>query len=121
MLANHDDGNPLIFHTDCDVIANNFIMRAEDDAKIAEIDRLMRSRPKDMLEHEPPIDYLLRARDFSVLRDDKEVIVASSEVARALLLNDAPPAGFELLREVVHDDEAKSVYARLYRLKRPGG
>lgn len=120
VLADSDDGNPLIFHTDCSVIANNFIMRADDDAKIAEIDRLMRSTPEALLEHEPPIDYLLlRAKDFSVMRDGKEVIADSSPIARALLMSDTPPAGFELLREVAYDDEDASVYARLFELRRP--
>ena len=70
----------------------------------------MSARPVDVLRHEPRIDYLLlRAFDF----DDV------SDVAHALLSNDALPAGFELVDEVLYDNVNKKVYARLFRLYRP--
>src|SRR5699024_8670487 len=30
VLATSDDGSPILFHSDCSVIANNFILRPED-------------------------------------------------------------------------------------------
>jgi hypothetical protein len=35
----------LPFHTDCSVLANNFIMRAEDERKIAEARSRLQSTP----------------------------------------------------------------------------
>lgn len=121
VLANHDDGNALLFHTDCLVIANNFIMRPEDEAKITEIDHLMRSTPQSLRRQFPPIDYvLLRARDFSVLRNGEEVILGTNQIAQQLLIDDSPPEGFELIRTVFRDAERENVYARLFRVHPSG-
>lgn len=118
VLANNDDGNPVLFHTDCSVIANNFIMRAEDEAKLAELERLMSSSPDAIRRHDPPINYLLvRARDYSRLVNGEETIIDASPIARQLLIDDTPPAGFTLLGSVARDADGEHVYARLFAVE----
>ena len=47
MLTSTDDGNAVLFHSDCSVIANNFILRPEDARHIEEVSRLMRLSPAE--------------------------------------------------------------------------
>jgi hypothetical protein len=48
VLASADDGSAILFHSECSVIANNFILRPEDEAHINEIDPLMGLSPEEV-------------------------------------------------------------------------
>lgn len=116
VLANHNDGNYILFHSNCRVIANNFILRPEDEKKIGEIDRLMRSSPAFLRTYEPSIKYLLiRAKEFSLVVDGKEQLVTSNEFARQLLVGERVTPGFDLIR-TVSNEETGQIYARLFRI-----
>jgi hypothetical protein len=121
VLADHDDGNAVLFHTDCSVIANNFIMRPQDERKIAEVGALLRSSPEAIREHEPAIKYVfLRAADFAVQTEGVQIIDTGNQVARGLLVDERPPAGFKLLHTTERtpvSPEDSSVYARLYEIE----
>ena len=117
ILADQDDGNYLLFHTECSVISNNFILRPEDERKIAELGTMMRLSPEALRQYQPEVKYLfLRARDFSIERDGRTEIVSSSPLANALLLNTEPPDGFELIHAVLSEraDGELELYAKAY-------
>jgi hypothetical protein len=122
VLASSDDGNPILFHTDCGVIANNFILRAQDSAHIDEVDRLMRMTPEQIRTARPDVKYLLvRARDFSLVEDDVAYLVEGSPIVRQLFLDPTPPAGYTVLKTVrvrLEDEGPSGVYAKLFRVGR---
>jgi hypothetical protein len=125
VLANHDDGNAILFHTDCSVIANNFILRPQDAEKINEVDRLMRMDPSRLGAEAPEVKYLLlRAEDFSLTVDGREQLDADSPVVRKLF-SEQPPEGFTKLLTIWSPPAGPGgeaqVYARLYQLDAPSG
>jgi len=120
VLASPDDGSPILFHSECSVIANNFILRAEDERHIDEINRLMQLSPDQIRTQRPDVKYVLvRARDFSVLRDGVPYLPAGNAVAKQLLIDETPPPGFALLR-TVHtrpgEHGSSNVYAKLFKV-----
>lgn len=120
VLADTDDGNAILFHSDCSVIANNFILRPEDQRHIDEIAKLMQSAPATVRAERPDIRYIfLRTESFSVPEGDEMRIVESNPMARQLLVDPEPPQGFELLRTVyrgIDEDGPRDLYARLYKV-----
>jgi hypothetical protein len=120
VLASSDDGSPILFHSDCSVIANNFILRPEDEVHLDEIGRLLALSPAEIAAQRPDIKYLLvRTRDFSVFEAGELYLVASKPIAAQLILNDVAPPGFELLKSIVQrtgSDGPTLVYARLYKV-----
>jgi hypothetical protein len=120
VLASSDDGNPILFHSDCGVIANNFILRAQDSAHIDEVDRLMRMTPEQIRAARPDVKYLLvRARDFSVIQDDVAYLADGSPIARQLFLDANAPPGYTLLKTVrvrLEDEGPAGIYAKLFRV-----
>jgi hypothetical protein len=118
VLANSDDGNAILFHSDCSVIANNFILRPDDGEHIALARRLLSSSPEEIRNERRDVKYLfLRSRDFS-MRDGKKTALADSyPVARELLTDREPPPGFTLIKTIrMSSDDASEVYARLYKV-----
>jgi asparagine N-glycosylation enzyme membrane subunit Stt3 len=117
ILADQDDGNFLLFHTECSVISNNFILRPADERKLLQLGEMMRLSPEGLRQYQPEVKYvLLRARDFSLERDGKTEIVSSSLLAKALLLDSDPPEGFDLIEAVwgVREDGEIELYAKAY-------
>jgi asparagine N-glycosylation enzyme membrane subunit Stt3 len=109
ILANANDGNYLLFHTECSVISNNFRLTAADERKIAQIGDMMRLSPDALREYQPEVKYvLLRANDFRT---------SSSPLAKALLSNSEPPDGFEVIGTIRWQQDGKSeVYARAFEV-----
>jgi len=122
VLASADDGNAILFHTECSVISNNFIMRPEDKVAMDRIFALMRSNPREILEHEPAIKYvLLRTLDFaqSGQGDGTITVDRRNPIAAALLREDALPRGFETVDSVYvsrKPDGPASLFARLIKV-----
>lgn len=119
VLANSDDGSPILFHSECSVVANNFILRAEDKRHIDEVDRLMRLAPAEIARQRPDIKYLfVRAKSFSVVQDDTAYLVEDVPIAKQLFLDANPPAGFTLIRTILQssDEGPRGMYARLYTI-----
>ncbi len=101
MLASTDDGNAVLFHSDCSIIANNFILRPEDARHIDEVSRLMRLSPAEIRRQRPDVKYMLvRTGDFIEVKDGAVVLAASSPIAMQLLTNTVAPPGYELLATV---------------------
>jgi hypothetical protein len=120
VLASADDGSPIVFHSQCGVIANNFILRPNDKAHIDEVDRLMRLSPEEIRRQRPDVKYVfVRARDFSIRHGDASQLAPNSAIARELFLDAAPPAGFTLVRTIqtpIDSNAPSEVYARLYKV-----
>lgn len=119
VLANSNDGNPILFHSDCGVIANNFILRPEDERHLDEIGRLMRLDPAQIGAQRPDIKYVfVRAASFSIVQDGTGHLAEEIPIAKRLFLDAAPPAGFTLIRTIVRDMEGgpDSIYARLFKV-----
>jgi hypothetical protein len=123
VLASADDGSAIVFHSECSVISNNFILRPEDKQHIDEIDRLMRMSPSELRSARPDVKYVfVRVRDFSLPDGNVARIVEDSPMAKQLFLDDEPPPGFTLVRTVrrrVGEEGPANLYARLYRVAPP--
>lgn len=59
VLAHSDVGNPILFHSDCSVIANNFILSAADARYLAQIPQLFALSPEELRRQRPDIRYVL--------------------------------------------------------------
>jgi hypothetical protein len=121
VLASADDGSAILFHSECSVIANNFILRRSDEAHIDEIDRLMRLSPAEIRAERPDIKYVfVRVRDFAVMQDNVAWLNAGSPIAKQLFIDEAPPAGYTLLKTIrrqIGESGEAGVYARLYKVE----
>ena len=59
VLAHSDVGSPILFHSDCSVISNNFILRADDARYLAQIPQLFALSPEELRRQRPDIRYVL--------------------------------------------------------------
>jgi hypothetical protein len=120
VLAHSNDGSPILFHSDCSVVSNNFILRPEDQRHLDEVERLMRLPPAEIRAERPDIKYLLvRAASFGVVQNTNEIdFLEEIPIARELFLADRPPAGYTLIRTIVRRDDGNpgSIVARLYKI-----
>jgi hypothetical protein len=123
ILADYNDGHYLRFHTDCDVIANNFVMSPIHFEKIALSDRLLSSSTATLLDERYAwIDYVYVRRDDNILAtvDADEIRRANRGLRGELLFNPVPPDGFEIIGEVSARDPAAThpIIARAFRIRR---
>jgi len=118
VLAHENDGNYLLFHTECSLISNNFMLTPEDEQKIAQIGDMMRLSPEALREYQPEVKYVfLRSQHFIVERDGKLEIDRNSPLGTALLANSEPPEGFELIRTIWLEQNGQRVmYAKAFAL-----
>jgi hypothetical protein len=116
VLANANDGNYLLFHTECSVISNNFRLTSEDELKIEQIETMMRLSPEALRAYQPKVKYLLlRTNDFVVERDGTLEIDRSRPLARVLMSSSEPPDGFELIETIFLQRDSKSeIYAKAF-------
>lgn len=120
VLAHSDDGNAILFHSDCSVIANNFILRPEDATHISEVFRLMTLSPAELVQQRPDVKYLLlRGRDFVEPNGEILQLSKSNAMAQQLLTSAEPPPRFKLLQTVqwkLNEEGDTSIFARLYKV-----
>jgi hypothetical protein len=124
VLASADDGSAIIYHTECRVIALNFILRKEDAVHLDEVDRLMRLPVAEIRKQRPDVRYLLvRGVDFSIGSGTSARLAPDSPIARQLLSEQPPPPGVQLLMTLRDDVDAYGkapIYARLFYLAPSG-
>ena len=118
VLANANDGNYILFHTECSVISNNFRLTSDDEIKIAQIDEMMRLSPAALRAYQPDVKYLLlRVNDFIIENDRGLEIDQSVPLARLLNSNSELPEGFELLRTIYLERNGNDeIYAKAFAL-----
>jgi len=116
ILADKHDGNYLLFHTDCSVISNNFMLTAEDVRRVEQFGEMLRLTPAALRAQHPEIKYvLLRAWDFYVLDNGEVVVREGYPLASALLADGEAPEGFELLASIAVERDGESLlYARAF-------
>jgi asparagine N-glycosylation enzyme membrane subunit Stt3 len=116
ILAHENDGNYLLFHTECSVISNNFMLTQKDEQKIEQIEEMMRLSPDALRKYQPDVKYLLlRVQDFIVERDGKIEIDSNAPLGSALLTDSEPPEGFELIRTIWLEQNGQPViYAKAF-------
>lgn len=119
ILADKHDGNYLLFHTDCSVVSNNFMLTEEDVLRVERFSAVMRLTPEEMRLKHPDIKYvLLRAWDFYENRDGKFSVASGFPLATALLSERALPEGFEELHSISVEREGQSLlYAKVFSVR----
>ncbi len=117
VLADHDDGNYILYHTDCSIVANNFIMRDEDETNIRSVYEIMSGTLDDV--RNSPLNFkyvLVRAADFILEEDGKPVLIATESSVSRLLVDDGGVPGFRPLL-TVKQDKTLDVMARLLKVE----
>jgi hypothetical protein len=128
VLANLDDGNYVLFHTDCSVIANNFLLTPLQEAKLREVRDLMQLTPDELARRVSRPRYVLVRRQTLFAVDEAGRMVFEPRGHAALrdprLVNQllaadpaALPPGFRLLNEQAFERPAHIPYARLFELE----
>jgi len=64
VLASNDDGHYIRFHTECSVLANNFMLTRQHADKIAEMRRLLALTPAELLREPLPVRYVYARLDL---------------------------------------------------------
>lgn len=124
VLAEHNYGHYIRFHSDCAVIANNLILTQQSREKIRQTQELFALQPADLRDRAPWIGYVLATRLDNVF--DESISRAEARdmnpgLRRALLFEPPPyPEGYRLLHQVVIDrgDGEPAVVARLFQITR---
>ena len=126
VLADHNDGHYIRYHTDCSVIANNFLLTPLHEQKVREVDQLMALSPEELLARRPDIRYVFARLEHLYLRQaDGSMEPASLQyllennprlVTELLINSDSPPESYEMIAELRLDDESRVPYARAFKL-----
>jgi hypothetical protein len=116
ILAEPGDGHYIRFHTECSVIANNFILTPQHVQKIRQTGELLAAPLSDVLARAPYVRYVYVRRVDNVLDDVRGCGVGCPENRglRMELLSGAPPARLRLLMEVRMPDSQP--LARLFEV-----
>lgn len=107
VLADNDAGHYIRYYTDCSVIANNFLLTPQHEAKIAEIDRLTALTAEQLSASAPYVRYVL-LRPASLSRTAQEKITFMSYSPKSAPLIDqlllgtrgVVPANYVLLQKM---------------------
>ena len=125
-LSYTDDGHSIRYHTDCSVIANNFLLTPQHGEKVIEADVYLQLTPEQLPSIAPQVQYVF-ARFFGLFdyTDDgpqpvplEELKSRNAPLFSALLLRDDLPENFELLGELRVEDERDIAFARVFRVSR---
>jgi hypothetical protein len=120
VLAAGIEGHYIRYHTQCDVIANNFTVTPLHIRKVREVEHLMGLSAAALRRAAPTVRYLLLTRNGVAWRQ-----FSSTELQRLnpglrgeLLLHGPPfPSGFRLLNQVALNNGGRSeVMARLFEI-----
>lgn len=124
VLADHNDGHYIRFHSECGVIANNLILTDQSREKIRLTRELFSLEPEALRTRAAWVDYVFVRRTDNVYDPD----ISEDEVRRlhpvlvTRLLLDAPPfpEGYRPLHQVslTRRDGSEIVAARLFRITR---
>jgi hypothetical protein len=124
-LAYSDDGHWIRYHTDCSVIANNFLLTPIHAEKTAQLQGLLRLSPEELMDAVPNIDYAF-ARLYNAMRlgaggfeaTPKEIVVESSDpLMVALTMRSYLPENYEVVAEISLDESAECPFARVLRVQ----
>jgi hypothetical protein len=127
VAASAQFGHYIRFHTDCSVIANNFLLTEQHFEKVRLVNSLFHLSVEQLAEQEPDVRYVLgflantyEQRDGKVfLRDMRDIRSRNPLLIKELMLPEKPRADVEVLYEVYVDPNAeqKIPLAGIYRLR----
>ena len=126
VLAYQDDGHRIRYHTDCSVIANNFLLTRQHGEKTIELQTLLRMSPETLLEKAPQLRYVF-ARLYNVMEAGEHgfqpapresVLAANEPLFNALTMREDLPEDFRLLAEIRFGDQRDFAYARVFKIVR---
>jgi hypothetical protein len=127
VLASNNDGHYIRFHTDCSVIATNFLVTRQDETALTETQRLLSLTPAGLLADGAPVRYVL-ARGQAMLMtgpggalsfaDQATTARFTPRLASELLFADQASLGprFRLIAELRLDGPGAYPYARLFEV-----
>ena len=128
VLARGNEGHQIRYHTDCSVIANNFLLTDQHFRAVQRVNALFNMSPEELLQSGFPVKYIfVRARGIILVRADgsvgvvppEEAALVSDPLSNALLWGDpaAVPPELRLVSEVKVPGGAYQ-YARLWKVDR---
>jgi len=127
VLASNNDGHYIRFHSQCSVIATNFLVTKQDEAAMTESQRLLEMTPAELLASGSQVRYVL-ARGQGMLRwgpggtvgfmERQFVAEFSPKLVSALLFSNPNALGprYRLLVELRLDGTDGYPYARLFEI-----
>jgi hypothetical protein len=122
VLADNNDGHHIRYHTDCAVIANNFILTPQHQRKLREAEALLSLSARELADRHPEIDYVLVRRDYQDLGwPAAQAARRYAGLRHELLFASGPlPPEFRLVYEVLQRDPAGPhlALARVFRIER---
>jgi hypothetical protein len=120
VLAEANDGHPIRYHSECSVIADNFITTPQHAEKFALAEALFAASAADVMRQAPYVRYILVKRVDNVLDPARQCGLQCPENAglrRELLAAGAPPKGLLLLNEFRVNRAGKvEPFARLFEV-----
>ena len=129
VLSSPDDANYVRYHTDCPVIANNFLLTPQHEAKIREVRELMALSPEQLAATAPQVRYVFvhRMALFTLAEGRMRFMPGGDPqspdplLVRSLIEADphALPAHYVLVQELAFEKPAHVPYARLFAIE-PG-
>jgi len=132
VLTYNDAGHYVRFHTECSVIANNFLLTPQQSDKIRELDELLYLPVEEVLARRPDITYFLMYYPTLVFQDAntgskrlltrQELEGAPWTMIKELMFSEDPARDFpqlELLWQVnaVEENGVRFPIGRLYEVK----
>jgi hypothetical protein len=96
VLASHNDGHYIRYHTECSVIANNLILSSTSREKVAESNRLLESPAVLLRQLAPCVRYVLVRREDNIFApfDAAQVKRDNAGLRADLLFSSSLPDGF---------------------------
>jgi hypothetical protein len=125
LIATNNDGHLARYHTDCSVLANNFLLTPQHEEKVRELHSLLDLSPQEFRRKAP------RDTKYLFVRIDQIYIFAGPHLGiptveklndfnpqsfMDLILADEPVPGFELIDELRVDDDRDIPYGQVYRV-----
>ncbi|MEO0575812.1 MAG: hypothetical protein AAF004_10140 [Pseudomonadota bacterium] len=119
VLTSNNFGHPARYHSDCTVVANNFLLTAQHEDKVRELDALWAMTPEQLLDAEHEVRYVLVVmRKLFIYTDTgirpstmAELAGANPPLAMALAFEDDLPPNYTLLwsRAINEDVDERAV------------
>jgi hypothetical protein len=128
VLSTPDDANYVRYHTDCPVIANNFLLTPLHEKKIGEVRALLALQPAQLAAAAPAVRYVFvhRMSLFTLKHDGRMQFLPGGDpqrpdapLIRALI--DTPPSqlptDFRLVKELAFEKPSHVAFARLFAIE----
>lgn len=130
VLAAANEGHFIRFHSECPVIANNFLLTRQHARKYREVRNMLQWSPAELRDRRPDVEYVLATHRIFKQYHPSGLVTLANRAALAEVNDETPlittlllsPAdqfrGYELIDEVLVDfGEGETVpYARLFQV-----